>query len=61
MKAEPIRIGDRFKTRSGTWEVIEKYPGGRLSLFEPRLVRFQERYVREVRTWERASPNEVKP
>ena len=52
-KKATIVKGDKFKTPSGIWEVIETYPGGRLSLFNKERVRFQNRYHREVRDWDR--------
>jgi hypothetical protein len=55
MKAEPIRVGDKFKAGDVTFEVIRVLPGGKLDLFDRARSRFTMRYHREVRTWERVS------
>lgn len=51
----PIVKGDKFRTPTGVWAVIELKPGGRLELFCKARSSFQSRYHREVRTWERMS------
>lgn len=51
----PVRVGDRFRTPTGEWKVIETKPGGRVELFNKATSCFQSRYAREVRIWERAS------
>jgi hypothetical protein len=45
---EPIRVGDFFKTASGTWEVIETKPGGVVELFDEARVRFNRTYCRII-------------
>jgi hypothetical protein len=47
--------GDKFRTPTGIWEVIETKPGGKVELFNKARASFQSRYHREVRLWERAS------
>lgn len=51
----PIRVGDRFRTTTGIWKVIETKPGGKVELFCESLASFQSRYTREVHEWERVS------
>lgn len=53
MKAQPIRVGDKFKMGGQTLEVIETKPGGKIELFDRERCRFHNRYHREVREWER--------
>ena len=49
-----ITVGDKFKSTSGhIWEVIETKPGGVVELFDKERTRFQRRYHREVKSWER--------
>ena len=51
---KPIRVGDRFRTKSGAvLEVIETRPGGHVELFERERTRFHSRYTREMQDWER--------
>lgn len=49
-----IVVGDKFRTPTGLWEVIETKPAGKVELFCKDRCSFQSRYHREVRTWERA-------
>jgi hypothetical protein len=51
-----IRIGDKFKTGSGLWEVIGLKPGGKVELFDRAKARFMDSYTKNVRTWERVVP-----
>jgi len=53
MKTQPIVVGNKFKTPTGIWEVIRTRPGGVVELFNRGTSCFQDRYHREVRTWER--------
>lgn len=49
-----ITVGDKFKGANGDiWEVIETKPGGVLEMYCMNRIRFQRRYHREVKTWER--------
>ncbi len=50
-----IRVGDKFETASGLWEVIRTLPGGRIELFDRQKTRFLNSYHRIVKTWERVS------
>jgi hypothetical protein len=53
-KHGPIRVGDKFKSQSGTiWEVIRTIPGGKLDLFDRDKTRFAMYYHRQVREMER--------
>ncbi len=51
MTTLPIRMGDTFKTASGTWEVIAKHPFGRVELFDRERARFLDTYQKQIRTW----------
>jgi len=60
MRADPIRVGDHFKSKAGiVWKVIGTRPGGRLELFNAASSVFQDRYHREVIQWERQPSNQT--
>jgi hypothetical protein len=51
-----INIGDKFSDgRGNIWEVIDRFPGGKLDMLDRKRTYFCTRYHKDVIQWERVA------
>ena len=53
MKKEPVRVGDKYRTIAGGWEVVKTRPGGIVELFNKEKSLFVDVYTRQLVFWQK--------